>query len=137
MESRIKSDPQIYGSLSPANQALVRQGRIAEGCRRPAVFLAWGDPDRIRSGERYGNPFEVWVYTTIRTRFRRTMVTTPVTMDMDIFAAGFGGIVTISILLASIRILTTRIRTLCLTRYRIKSSYFEKDRCTGWEYLNN
>jgi outer membrane protein assembly factor BamE (lipoprotein component of BamABCDE complex) len=31
VESRIKSNPQIYASLSPADQALVRQGQIREG----------------------------------------------------------------------------------------------------------
>jgi hypothetical protein len=66
VESRIKSNPQIYASFSPADQALVRQGQIREGMPKAAVFLAWGNPDRIRSGVRLGHPFEAWVYTTTR-----------------------------------------------------------------------
>ena len=50
VESRIQSNPQVYGLLSPADQALVRQGRIREGLPKAAVYLAWGGPDRIRSG---------------------------------------------------------------------------------------
>jgi outer membrane protein assembly factor BamE (lipoprotein component of BamABCDE complex) len=63
VESRIKSNPQVYASLSPADQAWVRQGQIREGMSKAAVFLAWGNPDRIRTGVRLGYPFEAWVYT--------------------------------------------------------------------------
>ena len=42
VESRIKSNPQVYGLLSPADQALVRQGRIREGLPKAAVYLALG-----------------------------------------------------------------------------------------------
>src|SRR5262245_3179468 len=66
VESRIKSNPQIYASFSPADQALVRHGQIREGMPKAAVFLAWGKPDRIRSGVRLGHPFEAWLYTTTR-----------------------------------------------------------------------
>src|SRR5215468_9155743 len=66
VESRIKSNPQIYASLLPADQALIRQGQIREGMPKAAVFLAWGNPDRMRSGIRLGHPFEAWVYTTAR-----------------------------------------------------------------------
>ena len=69
VESRIKSSPQVYASLSPADQSLVGQGRISEGMPKAAVFLAWGQPDRMRSGIRFGHPFEAWVYTTTRTDF--------------------------------------------------------------------
>ena len=61
VESRIKSNPQIYASFSPADQALIRQGEIREGMPKAAVFLAWGNPDRIRSGVRLGHSFEAWV----------------------------------------------------------------------------
>ena len=65
-ESRIKSNPQAYASLSPADQELVREGKIRVGLSRAAVFLAWGKPDRVRYGVRQGHPFEVWIYTTSR-----------------------------------------------------------------------
>ena len=66
VESRIKSNPQIYASFSTADQALIRQGQIREGMPKAAVFLASGNPDRIRSGVRLGHSFEAWVYTTTR-----------------------------------------------------------------------
>jgi hypothetical protein len=46
VESRIKSNPQIYTSLSAADQALVHQGQIREDISKAAVFLAWGKPIR-------------------------------------------------------------------------------------------
>jgi hypothetical protein len=61
VESRIKSNPQIYASLLPADQALIHQGQIREGMPKAVVFLAWGNPDRIRSGVRLGHSFEAWV----------------------------------------------------------------------------
>src|SRR5215472_3575383 len=96
VESRIKSNPQIYASFSPADQALVRQGQIREGMPKAAVFLAWGKPDRIRTGVRLGHPFEAWVYTTRALRFYQIITTIPVFTDLDIFAARFGGNITIS-----------------------------------------
>jgi len=74
VESRIKSNPQIYASFSPADQALVRQGQIREGMPKAAVFLAWGKADRIQSGVRLGHPFEAWVYTTTHYGFTRLLL---------------------------------------------------------------
>src|ERR1700730_5848215 len=65
VENRIKSNPQIYASLSPADQALVRQGQIREGMPKAAVFLALGNPDRIRSGVRLGHPFDPYPYIVL------------------------------------------------------------------------
>src|SRR5262249_35235842 len=66
VESRIKSNPQIYASFSPADQPLIRQVRISEGKSKAAVFLACGNRDRIRSGVRLGHSFEAWIYITTR-----------------------------------------------------------------------
>ena len=62
VESRIKSDPQIYAALSSTDQALVRQGQIGEGMPRAAVFHK---PGAILIG--FGpstsrHPFEAWIY---------------------------------------------------------------------------
>jgi hypothetical protein len=111
VESRIESNPQIYASFSPEDQALVRQGRIREGMPKAAVFLAWGNPDRIRSGVRLGHSFEAWVYTTTRSTVLPDYYYYPGFTHSDTFAAEFGTITTISILLVSIRIPSTRIRT--------------------------
>jgi hypothetical protein len=64
VESRIQSNPEVYGSLSPADQNLVRNGGIRSGLPKSAVFLAWGRPDHIRQGYRGTHPFEAWIYTT-------------------------------------------------------------------------
>jgi hypothetical protein len=137
VESRIKSDPQVYGSLSPANQALVRQGRIAEGMPKAGVFLAWGNPDRIRSGLRYGNPFEVWVYTTTRTT---------VSPDYGYYPGYYGyGHFRGGIWRHHHRFYSFGLYSYPYDPYSdivsyevpYKIAYFENDRCTGWEYLNN
>src|ERR1700731_774936 len=71
VENRIKSNPQIYASLSPADQALVRQGQIREGMPKAAVFLALGNPDRIRSGVRLGHPLLERAEVIVMTRLER------------------------------------------------------------------
>jgi hypothetical protein len=105
--SRIKSNPQIYASLSPADQALVRQGQIRVGMSKSAVFLAWAIPigfgpecvKDIRSRPGFTQPHALSFYRII------------ITLPAFTFAVGFGGIITISILLVSIRIPSTHIRT--------------------------
>lgn len=69
VDSRIQQNPQTFASLSPAEQALVRRGGIREGLSTAAVYLAWGRPDRVRQGSRAGVPFEAWIYTTTRSEF--------------------------------------------------------------------
>jgi hypothetical protein len=66
VDSRIRGNPQTFASLSPAEQILVRHGGIREGMPSVAVYLAWGRPDRVRYGSRAGVPFEAWIYTTTR-----------------------------------------------------------------------
>jgi hypothetical protein len=66
VDSRIKADPTTFAALSPADQTLVRRGAIRQGMSKAAVYLAWGKPDRIRTGVRAGNPFEAWTYTTVQ-----------------------------------------------------------------------
>jgi len=67
VEDRIKEKPYAYAQLSPADQSLVRSGQVRNGFTRDQVYLAWGSPDRVRSGFRNGHAYEAWVYTTYRT----------------------------------------------------------------------
>lgn len=60
--SRIQKNPELYGKLSAKHQELVREGRIAEGMSKPAVFLAVGNPDNKTVGEKNGKSFERWNY---------------------------------------------------------------------------
>lgn len=62
-ESRIAENPAIFATLTPEQQALVRQGKICEGMDTQAVFLAWGMPDNPPTvGQRNGKSTLRWVY---------------------------------------------------------------------------
>ena len=136
VESRIKSNPQIYASFSPADQALVRQGQIRESMPKAAVFLAWGKPDRIRSGVRLGHPFEAWVYTTTGTTVLPDYYYYPGFYRFGYFRGAvwrhhhhFYSFGPYSYPFDPYPYIVS---------YEVpyKIVYFEGDRCTGWEYLN-
>jgi len=61
-ESRISDHPEIFNSLSPRDQALVKQGQIRPGMSQNAVWLAWGSPDQKTVGAMRGRATETWVY---------------------------------------------------------------------------
>src|SRR5436190_17811037 len=69
VESRISDHPEIYGSLSPSDQALVQQGRIRAGMSQDAVWLAWGSPEQKYAGAMRGRQTETWVYVTYETAY--------------------------------------------------------------------
>jgi len=46
VESRIQGNPAAFASLSPADQALVRQGNVRAGMPKAAVYIAWAVPTR-------------------------------------------------------------------------------------------
>jgi hypothetical protein len=107
------------------------QGQIRVGMSKAAVFLAWGNPDRIRSGERQGHPFEAWIYTTTRT----------IVLPDYYYAPGLyfrGGVWR-----HHHRFYTFGLYSYPFDPYPYvvadevpyKIAYFEGDRCTGWEYL--
>jgi hypothetical protein len=62
IETRISEHPEIYNSLSPRDQALVRQGQIREGMNVDAVWLAWGSPEQKGFGRYRGRSTETWIY---------------------------------------------------------------------------
>ncbi len=66
-QTRIQENPAMYQSLSPADQALVSQGRIQEGMSPQAVFLAWGAPNsQPYVGQKGKTRVERWVYTRLQ-----------------------------------------------------------------------
>jgi len=62
LERRIAADPELFESLSPKHQALVREGRVVEGMSKDAVRLAWGRPHEVKQGSSRGRSQEIWVY---------------------------------------------------------------------------
>jgi hypothetical protein len=62
LEKRISEHPDIFNSLSPRDQALVRQGQIRSGMSTNAVWLAWGSPEQKVAGEMRGHQTETWIY---------------------------------------------------------------------------
>ena len=68
-ETRISDHPEIFNSLSPRDQALVRQGQIRAGMSQNAVWLAWGSPEQKAVGNMRGRPTETWIYITYTTGY--------------------------------------------------------------------
>src|ERR1700730_14297823 len=62
LENRISQHQDMFNSLSPSDQALVRAGKIRSGMSMNAVWLAWGSPEQKTSGEMRGRPTETWIY---------------------------------------------------------------------------
>jgi hypothetical protein len=66
LENRISEHPDMFNSLSPRDQELVRQGQIRSGMSMNAVWLAWGSPDQKTAGEMRGRQTETWIYVEDR-----------------------------------------------------------------------
>jgi len=66
LDNRITEHPDMFNSLSPRDQALVRQGQIRSGMSGNAVWLAWGSPEQKANGEMRGRPTETWIYVENR-----------------------------------------------------------------------
>ena len=67
LENRISEHQDMFNSLSPRDQSLVRQGQIRSGMSMNAVWLAWGSPAQKTVGEMRGRPTETWIYVESRT----------------------------------------------------------------------
>lgn len=67
VENRISEHPDIYNTLSPNDQGLVRNGQIRSGMSMNAVWLAWGSPEQKTHGEMRGRATETWIYVQTRT----------------------------------------------------------------------
>ena len=131
VESRIEANPQIYDSLSPDAQTLVRQGNIREGMSKAAVFLAWGHPDAIRYGSRAGHRFEAWVYTTTRSEIVTSYYPT-------FYRFGFyhyGGYWPYGRFHGGFYPADPFIDQVVSYEVPYKGAFFEGERCTGWEYI--
>ena len=54
----------MFNSLSPSDQALVKEGKIRVGMPQNAVWLAWGAPEQKAMGAMRGRETETWMYVT-------------------------------------------------------------------------
>ncbi|HEY8932183.1 MAG TPA: hypothetical protein VIM44_02600 [Rariglobus sp.] len=63
-DKRISRSPEVFARLSPEQQALVKQGKVAVGFEADAVLLAVGSPDRKWTRTDEAGTREVWSYTT-------------------------------------------------------------------------
>lgn len=61
-EQRISDHPEIFQTLSPRDQELVKAGKIREGMGQDGVYLAWGTPDQKATGVARGHQVETWIY---------------------------------------------------------------------------
>ena len=62
VESRRQERSLGYSSLSPELRALVDQGRIKVGMTMDAVYVAWGKPSQILTGESSKGSTTTWLY---------------------------------------------------------------------------
>lgn len=63
-EARIKRNPDAFNQLSPGDQQLIREGKVALGFTPEMVKLALGDPDRVFLRTDAAGTSESWSYTT-------------------------------------------------------------------------
>lgn len=63
-ESRISKNPEVFARLTPEQQQLIKDGKVAIGFDMPMVKLALGDPDRVRTRTDAHGESEIWSYVT-------------------------------------------------------------------------
>ncbi|MDB6169095.1 MAG: hypothetical protein JWM88_1959 [Verrucomicrobia bacterium] len=62
--SRINDNPELFARLTPDQQELIKQGKVAVGFDMEMVKLALGDPDHIRVRSDAHGQSEIWSYVT-------------------------------------------------------------------------
>lgn len=63
-ETRIGQNTELFDRLSPEQQQLIREGRVALGFTPEMVYLAVGEPDRKWTRTDADGRSQVWTYTT-------------------------------------------------------------------------
>jgi hypothetical protein len=129
VESRIQAHAAAFASLSPADQALVRQGNIRAGLPKAAVYIAWGRPDRIRSGFRSGHPFEAWVCTQVRSVYVSDYYPRFFRFGFYHYYGYWGGFPFYG------PIGGPYFSSFVSVEIPYKAAFFEGGRLTGWEYI--
>lgn len=65
--SRIEKNPAVFATYTPAQQDLIKQGKVAVGFDQEAVRLALGDPDHERNRTTKDGNATIWSYVTYDT----------------------------------------------------------------------
>ena len=68
-QSRIERHPEMFSKLSNEDKELVLRGGLREGLHKDGVFIAWGAPASIMSGQKSGKSFDRWRYTRMEPVF--------------------------------------------------------------------
>ena len=63
-DTRIRQNPELFAQLTPAEQQLIREGKVALGFTPEMVKLALGDPDRVYLRTDASGTSESWSYTS-------------------------------------------------------------------------
>ncbi len=63
-QSRIDKNPAVFARLTPEQQQLIKEGKVAIGFDAAMVKLALGDPDRIHERTDASGTSESWSYVT-------------------------------------------------------------------------
>ncbi len=67
-QTRIRNNPELFNSLAPSEQELIKQGKVAVGFTPEMVKLAVGEPDRVYTRTDSNGKNESWVYTSYSSR---------------------------------------------------------------------
>ena len=67
-QTRIRQNPELFNSLAPSDQELIKQGKVAVGFTPEMVKLAVGEPDRVYTRTDAKGKNESWVYTSYTSR---------------------------------------------------------------------
>ncbi len=62
--ARIERNPEAFNRLDPAEQQLIREGKVGIGFTPEMVKLALGDPDKVFTRTDASGTNETWSYTT-------------------------------------------------------------------------
>jgi hypothetical protein len=66
-ETRINENVEFFSRLSPGDQQLIREGKVAVGFTPVMVRMAVGEPDRVFTRTDAKGVTEAWSYTTYET----------------------------------------------------------------------
>ena len=64
LQTRINDNPAVFSRLTPEQQQLIKEGKVAIGFDTAMVKLALGDPDRVRERTDANGTSEIWSYVT-------------------------------------------------------------------------